>query len=163
MEYLDSNPNTSPSDAIKHFAEELEIDKQTKALVSEVDTVLLYRDQLRPLYGQKADIEHKLVLLNSEFDLEIMMEYPPGKRGNADQRKNKKIELQTNSTTYQKKIQELKELKEAIEVLETKLYEVETRAKNARKIVDTFNHYVSYILTCNKDDKRMKVNNNEVF
>ena len=58
IQFLDENPNASPNEVIKHFAEELQMDQQTKALVSEVDSVLLLKDELRPLYGEKRDIEH---------------------------------------------------------------------------------------------------------
>lgn len=165
IQFFDNNPDSDIGDAIEHFAEELQIDQQIEALVSEADSILLLRDQLRPLYGKKADIEHNLVLLNSEFDMEIMMEFPPGKKGNADQRKNKKIDLQTNSNSYQSKIKELRDLKADIEALETKVYETETKAKNARKIVDTFNHYVTYLLACIDDHRRskVKVTNNGIF
>ena len=165
QQYLEENPGIPPIKAVEHFAKEMQVIQQVNYLLEEVDKVLSIRKRLRPLYGQKSDIEGTMSILNSKFDMRIAVEFPTGKKGNAAQRKSRKIEMQESSESYQDSLKELQDIKEQIEVLEEEIYEIESRAKNARKIVDTFNTYAAFIhqYAANKESVSKYVDNTEAF
>ena len=62
-------------------------------------------------------------------------------------------------------MKDLEDLKSQIELVELKLYETESKAKNARKIVDTFNTYADAIhrYAENKDSVSKYVDNADAF
>lgn len=158
IEYMDQNPQVLPKDVIAHYAKDLEVNKQIDYLKNFVDKFLLLREQLRPLYGKKMDIEQSMTLLNSEFEMQVYAEYPP-KVGNEKQRKELKLKLQNGDNRYQTLQKELAEANEEIEKLKEELYVVQENAKNARRILETFNQYVSYILTCTTPGNSVPLNN----
>lgn len=168
IEYVDNNPQADMMEIVQHFADELEIDDQTKYLRNEVDHVLELRETLRPLYGKKADLEQKQALLNSDFDMEVMLEYPP-RKGSEKERKAMKQKLQEGSDDYQEQEKELGNIKEELSVQEEKMDEVQQRAKNARRLLETFTTYVNFILDLKQNPKRPQTeeesaaNNADVF
>lgn len=146
MEYMDENPGATPTEILKHFAEEMEVDLFLESMRLEVERVLEIREQLRPLYGKKMELEVEMANLNSEFEMEVMVKYPP-KKGSDKQRKAYKEELQKDSPAYQALQTELTAVKPEIEELEERRGDIEQEAKNARRLVETFNIYASYILS----------------
>jgi archaellum component FlaC len=145
MEYLDENPDAGIKEIINHFADKLEINEQIAYLKEEVEKVLEIRVQLRPLYAQKMDLDNQLLLLDSEFDMQVMVKYPP-RKGSDKERKAYKQELQQDSENYQAMQSKLTELKEEIESLEEEMEMVQQNAKNARKLVDLFNSYIGVLI-----------------
>jgi cell shape-determining protein MreC len=167
IEFLDENPNAGVKEIINHFAEQLNINDQIQYLKEEVEKVLEIRVHLRPLYAQKMEVDQELIMLDSEFDMEVMTEYPP-RKGSDKERKAYKQKLQQEHVEYQNLQQKLGELKEEIEQLEQEMDMVQQNAKNARKLVDLFNTYIgvllngglSALLTEHSEDKGNSSNTN---
>lgn len=161
IQYMDENPQAKPKDIIAHYAEALEVDEQIKFLLNEVGSVLLLRERLRPLYGKRMHAEQEMTLLNSQFDMDVMLKYPP-RKGTEKERKAYKLELQNNDTAYQEHQKVINEVKDEIEEIEEQLYEVQAKAKNARRITETFNNYVNFILSfSNGQSSSIQVNDDE--
>jgi hypothetical protein len=145
IEYMDNNPQATPKDVIGYFAETLEVDDQLNFLKVEVNKVLEIREMLRPLYGKKMNAESNLALLDSDFEMEVMMKYPP-RQGTDKDRKAYKLKLQSEHAEYQKIKAELDQCKDELSVLEEKMSDVQQSAKNARRILETFNHYMAFVI-----------------
>lgn len=145
MEYMDNNPQASARDVLGYFANQLEIDNQIHYVQVEVDKVLEIREQLRPLYGKKANTETNMALLNSDFEMEVAIKYPKGKGTDKD-RKALKLQLQKENADYAELNQIVSTIKEEIDQLESEIDEIETRAKNGRRILETFTQYMSFIM-----------------
>jgi chromosome segregation ATPase len=145
IQYMDENPQASVKEVLGHFATTLEIDSQASYLLQEVDEVLVLRDQLRPLYGQKAHIETSIALLDSEFEMDVMIKYPP-RQGTDKDRKAYKKELQSKHSDYLELAQKLEGYKEEIQTFENQMSDIQQRAKNARRVVESFNHYISFVM-----------------
>lgn len=160
IQYMDDNPQMDAKDVIAHYAGELEVDAQIDCIKNEVESVLLLREQLRPLYGKKMEASSQMAVLNSEFDMDVMQKYPK-KQGSPADRKNYKTELQNNSSQYQHHLKIVDEVKDTIEQLEEELYAVQEKAKNARRLLEAFNHYVSFILACTTPGAIVPVNRPE--
>jgi DNA repair exonuclease SbcCD ATPase subunit len=145
IEYLQNNPDASPVEVMTYFATYMEIDQQLKYIQKEIDAVIEIREELRPLYAEKLNLETNLALLESEFDMQVMVKYPP-REGSDKQRKAYKKELQMARPDYQEDIARVQKLKTSIEELEEKMSNVQQSAKNARRLVETFNTYVHFLL-----------------
>lgn len=145
IQYMDENPGISMKDVIGHFAEQYEVDMQQKYLLREVDDVLEIRDQLRPLYGEKANVETNLALIDSDLDMEVMLKYPP-RQGSDKERKAYKAELQKNHADHSALSSKLETIKNDLQELELKMGDVQQRAKNARRTLETFNHIAAFII-----------------
>lgn len=145
IQFMDENPQATMKTVIGHFAEQLEVDNQHQFILREVDHVLVIRDSLRPLYGEKADLEGKMMLLDSDFDMEVMMKYPP-RQGTDKDRKKYKQELQGNHSEYPRLAHELETVKERISLLEDQMGDIQQKAKNARRILETFQVYAQFIM-----------------
>lgn len=145
IEFMENNPELSTKQIVSHFAQELEIDHQIKCLQKEVDKVLELRDRLKPLYGKKLNTDVQLASLDSEFEMEVMIKYPP-RQGSDKERKAYKASLQAEHVDYQELSRGNEVVKEEIVELETQMADVQQRAKNARRLLETFNHYMSYII-----------------
>ncbi|PGQ88183.1 hypothetical protein [Priestia megaterium] len=146
-EYMDENPQASIKDIVTHLAITLDIDKQIDSVKNEVERVVLLRDQLRPLYGKKMEAERKIVILNSDFEMDVMIKYPKGK-GSQQERKEYKAQLQSDSEDYQEQLLIIEKTKDQIELLEDEKYEVEQRAKNGRSLTNLFKEALSFIREC---------------
>ena len=146
IEYMDQNPQATTQEIILHFAETLEIEEQLQSIKDEVDQVLLLREELRPLYGKKWNEEMSMTNLNSQFEMEVMLQFPKG-RGSEKDRKALRTELQKNSQAYQEHQAEIARLEEEIQKREYDMQTIEQRAKNARKLVDTFNQTLQFVLS----------------
>lgn len=162
IQYLDENPQAPTKEVITYFAKTLEIDNQIESVKKEVDNVLLLRGQLRPLYGKKMEAERKLTTLNSDFEADVMFKYPKGK-GSQKDRKDYKTKLQEDSEDYQESLKEIEDLKDEIEDLEEQMFEVQERAKNGRKLLDTFNECVAFILQYKSDSQKDKRESNHAM
>jgi hypothetical protein len=149
IEYMDNNPQATPKDVIGYFAEILEVDNQTKFLTSEINKVLEIREALRPLYGKKMNLDSNLALLDSDFEMDVMAKYPP-RQGTDKDRKAYKLKLQLENADYQKGKSELDQCKEEITLLEEKMADVQQNAKNARRILETFNHTMAFVIETSK-------------
>lgn len=160
IQYLDENPQAPTKEVIGYFANTLEIDTQIESVKKEVDNVLLLREQLRPLYGKKIEAERNITFLNSDFEADVMYKYPKGK-GSQKDRKDYKTQLQAENKDYQKNVQEIENLKDKIEDLEEQMFEVQERAKNGRKLLDTFNECVSFILQYKAESKHDEQESNK--
>lgn len=145
IQYLDENPGTSLKDVIGYFAEQLEVDTQLQYLSSEVDRVLEIRDQLRPLYGEKMNLEQQIMLIDSDLDMEVMIKYPP-RKGSDSERKAYKAELQGQHDDHPELSSKLEKAKDDIKELELLMSDVQQRGKNARRMLETFNHISAFIL-----------------
>jgi hypothetical protein len=161
IDYMDNNPQATPKDVIGHFAETLEVDNQTKFLTQEVNKVLEIREALRPLYGQKMNLESNLALMDSDYEMEVMAKYPP-RQGTDKDRKAYKLKLQLESDDYQQGKKELDKCKESISFLEEQMSDVQQNAKNARRILETFNHTMAFILNYHNGSHQL-VNTSNVF
>lgn len=146
IEYMDENPQAKTQEIIKHFAESFDIEEQLNFIKDEVEQILLLREELRPLYGKKWNEEMSITALNSQFEMEVMLKFPKG-RGSEKDRKALRADLQKDSTAYQHHQAEISRLEEEIQKREYDLQTVEQRAKNARKLVDTFNQTIQFILS----------------
>lgn len=149
IQYMDDNPQATVKDIIEHFAIELEVDTQLECLKREVDDTIRIREQLRPLYGKKAESDNQLALIDSELDMQVMIKYPP-RQGTDKDRKAYKKELQSNHPDYTSIAHQVDTYKEELQQFENQMSDVQQRAKNARRIMETFNHYVSFALEVNK-------------
>lgn len=145
IQYMDENPGISFKDVIGHFAEQYEVDTQLQYLLKEVDNVLVIRDQLRPLYGEKINHETAITLIDSDLDMEVMIKYPP-RKGSDSERKAYKAELQSQHADYPGLSAKLEKLKDDIKELELQMYDVQQRGKNARRALESFNHVAAFIL-----------------
>lgn len=145
IEYLDNNPNSTPAEVIGYFANELGADEQIKHLKTEIEKVQEIREVLRPLYGKKMNAESNIALFDSNFDMEVMMKYPP-RQGSEKERKQYKQELQAGDEDYTALKNLLDSTKEEIEKHELEMSDVQQKAKNARRILETFNSYMQFIL-----------------
>ena len=155
IEYMNANPQATNKDILIHFAEELELEEQIKILKSQVDEVSMIRDQLRPLYRQKFDNEHQITLMKSDFDMEVMLKYPP-RKGTEKERKAYMNELQENSEDFQALVNETDSLKEKITILEDSMSDIQQRGKNAGKVIDLFNSYVSMLSLLNNQPAQVQ-------
>lgn len=169
IEYMDNNPQATPRDVIGYFSTTMEIDEQIKNLKDEVEQVLVIREILRPLYGKKMNADSELALLDSEFEMEVMIQYPPRKGSDSD-RKALKAKLQTEHANYQKIKADLDTIKEEISMNESRMSDVQQKAKNARRLLETFNHYMAFVLnsssaiaTTSSIGTTMASNNQDVF
>lgn len=145
IQFMDENPRASFKDVIGHFAEQLEVDSQHQFLLREVDKVLEIRDQLRPLYGEKMNLEQNMALIDSELDMDVMIEYPPRKGTDAD-RKKLKQKLRDEHADYPGLTAKFEQTKEDIKTFESQMEDVQQRAKNARRVLETFNHTISFVM-----------------
>ncbi|MGG4438222.1 hypothetical protein AAXE64_27105 [Priestia megaterium] len=145
IEYMDMNPQATPKDVLAHFAEVLEVDDNIIHVNKEVDKVLEVRDQLRPLYAKKMDAEQHLALLNGDFDAKVMIKFPP-RQGSEKDRKAYKQELQKESEVFNDLSDKLNRLKDEVEVLEADMEDIQQRAKNGRRVLETFNGYMMFLL-----------------
>lgn len=145
IQYMDENPGASFKDVIGYFAEQYEVDQQHEYLFKEMDRVLEIRDLVRPLYGERANIETNLTLIDSDLDMNVMIKYPP-RQGTDKDRKKYKQELQAGHADYSELAKKLENIKDDISVLEQRMGDVQQRAKNARRTLETFNHIAAFIL-----------------
>ena len=144
IEYMDNNPQATPRDVLLHFAREMEIDQQLKYLKDEVDQVLAFREQLKPLYAQKSDLEKSLLVMKSNFEMEVMAIYPP-RKGTDKDRKAYMTKLQAEDANFTETEATLQEVKEKIQSLDERMQDFQTYAKNARRILETFNHQFAFL------------------
>jgi hypothetical protein len=145
IDYMDNNPQATPKDVIGYFAEMLEVNEQIENLKDETKKVLIIREVLRPLYGKKMNAESDLALLDSDFEMEVMIKYPP-RQGTDKDRKAYKSLLQSRHNDYQKVKDILEQCKEEISLHESEMADVQQKAKNARRLLETFNHYMAFVL-----------------
>lgn len=145
IEFMTENPEASPVEVIAHFATGMEMDVQIKSIQQEVDGVVETREELRPLYAEKMNLDTNLALLESDFDMQVMSKYPP-RQGSDKERKAFKKELQSAHPDYQEASAKVDKLKASIEELEEKMSNIQQSAKNARRIVETFNTIVQFVL-----------------
>jgi DNA repair exonuclease SbcCD ATPase subunit len=145
IEFMEANPEASPVEVIARFATEMEIDTQIANIQQEIRGVMELREELRPLYGEKMNLEANLALLESNFDMEVMVKYPP-RQGSDKERKAYKKELQQAHPDYQTDSAKAERLKASIEELEDKMSTIQQSAKNARRLVETFNTFVQFVL-----------------
>lgn len=144
IEYMDQNPQSSPIDVLRHFADEYQVDEQQENLRIEVEKVQEIREQLRPLYAEKMEKETQLTLMDSDFDMQVMIKYPP-RKGSDKERKSYKLELQEQDETFQTVRKEVEGLKEQILLLEEETGDIQQKAKNARRLLETFNNLISFL------------------
>lgn len=145
IEHMNQNPDASPIEVISQFATEQEIEKQLECVQKEIDQIVEIREELRPLYAEKMNLETNLALLESEFDMQVMVKYPP-RQGSDKERKAYKKELQMARPDYQEDSAKVQKLKTSIEELEEQMSNVQQSAKNARRILETFNTFVQFVL-----------------
>lgn len=157
MEYMQNNPDASPIDVMNYFAKELEIDKQIQCIRNEVDTIVTIREALRPLYGQKMNDEAEMALIDSEMEMKVMEKYPP-RHGSEKERKAYKRTLQKEDKGYRELDAKIQEVKDKITLLEEEMADVEQRAKNARRLLDTFNGHASLLISLNSSNKKLQLN-----
>lgn len=155
IEYMDENPEASFKDVIVHFGKELEVDQQLSYILNEVEDVLYCREKLRPLYAKKMKLDTELTLLDSVFDMEVMVAYPP-RQGSDKDRKAYKLKLQQEHEEYPSKSAEVETLKEEILVIETEMANKQQQAKNARRIIETYNQHVQFVLEMNRTSEPNK-------
>lgn len=145
IEYMEEHPDVDLKDVIKHFSEQMDIYNQLSYLHKEVDEVLELRSYLRPLYGKKMNLDSNLAILESDFEMQVFNKYPP-RQGSDKERKAYKKELQQASSDYKVASAELEKIKEEIGILEEKMSDTQQRAKNARRILETFNVYMQFLV-----------------
>jgi hypothetical protein len=150
VEYFNFNPHATAMQAIGYFEKELDITTNLQYIANEVRLVTTTRIDLRPLQGQKRDLNERMSYLVSDFAMDVAEKFPP-RQGTKEQRDQYLEELKAASLNYQKYSEQLNEVQERIIVLEDQLYEAETNAKNARRIVELFEAYVKFVTQFRKN------------
>jgi hypothetical protein len=140
IQFRDENPQLSPIEIIGHFETEMGIDEHMRNLDREMEDILEIRDLLKPLYIKKFELEEKMLKLDMDFGVQVIMKYPKG-QGTDKDRKAYRLQLHQEDETYSGYQKELNESKAQIKELEQSMSDVEKRAKNARGILQTFHGY----------------------
>jgi hypothetical protein len=150
VEYFSYNPQATSMQAIGYFEKEMNITENLQYIANEVRLVTAARTNLRPLQGQKRDIVEQMTYFTSDMAVDVELKYPP-RQGTKEDRDKYLKELQGKSTPYQNCVVMLNDTQEKIVVLEDQLYEAETNAKNARRILELFDAYVKFVTQFRKN------------
>jgi hypothetical protein len=150
VEYFSFNPLATAMQAIGYFEKEMNITQNLQHIANEVRLVTSARIDLRPLQGQKRDIIENMAYLTGDLAVEVELKYPP-RQGTKEQRDKYLEELKAASVPYQTNVQYLSGVQEKMVVLEDQLYEAETNAKNARRVVELFEAYVKFVTQFRKN------------
>lgn len=144
VEYFNYNPESSAKEAISYFEEQFEHSKQINALKVEADEVARIRSLLRPLFGEKADLNERIKYVVSDIEMEVYIQYPPRKGSDAE-RETLRNKLKKGNESFQSLNTQLKEVGRKIVELEDELDEVDRRAKNARRLTELLQAYILFI------------------
>lgn len=144
VEYFNFNPRATAMEAIGHMEKELDIGTQVQYIKDEVKTVTRLRLDIRPLQGQRRDIEEKMKYVISDLGVAVMLKYPPRQGTKEDRDKELEI-LKEASSDYRLLLGQLQQVTEQIAELETELYTMDQNAKNARRLVELFEAYVKFV------------------
>jgi predicted nucleic acid-binding Zn-ribbon protein len=143
-DFLSENKNASKQEIFSHFFNELDMQNQLLYIKTEVEKTKELSEKIRPVMLRKKDLEEKLKEISQEMEIEVASAYPP-RQGSEREREILRSKLKKESQTYQNLDAEYRAVSELIFNLEIELQEVQTKAKNARRISETFETILNYV------------------
>lgn len=146
LEFFQANPRANVTEAVKRFEEEFQVKHYTKVLNDELKSVQAIKNQVRPLYGERRDVDEKMRFILSEIEGEVFMEFPP-RKGSEAQRETMRNRLMKENVDYMALKADYRGLTERIDECEDKLKDIEMEAKTARRMLEVFQSYLGFITT----------------
>lgn len=146
VDYYRNNPNAKPMEAVSYFEEEFGISEQVRVLKIEAVEAHAIRKQLRPIFGERLVVEENMKYALSDMELEVYMEYPP-RQGTDAQRESMRNRLKKENVEYRELQTQFRALTDRINDIEDDYKELESKAKNARRLTELFQEYVAFINT----------------
>lgn len=146
LEFFQANPRANVTEAVKRFEEEFQVKHYTKVLNDELKSVQAIKNQARPLYAERRDVDEQMRFILSEIEGEIFMEYPP-RKGSEAQRDTMRNRLMKENVDYMELKARYRGLTERIDECEDKLKDIEMETKTARRMLDVFQSYLGFITT----------------
>ena len=142
--FLAQNKSATKEEIFSFLTKELDVDHHLQIVKKEVDESFKAQTELRPLINEKKGIEEKLRDLSWEMEVEVAAKYPP-RQGSDKDREMLRAKLKKDNAQYQALDKQFRDLSEEIFNSELNLDDIRSRAKNARKILETFDSILNYI------------------
>lgn len=144
LDYYRKNPTAKNIEVFSYFETEFEVPKNREILKNEVTELAALKQQLRPIYGKRLDVEERMRYALSDIEMDVFLEYPP-RQGSDAQREALRNKLKKENGEYMALNKEYKELTLQINELDDAYKDIENTAKNARRQLETFTAYAAFI------------------
>lgn len=144
LDYYRYNPNATPVEVMSYFEGEFEVAENTRRIKEEVAKNGELRAKLRPLYGQRLEVEEKMKYAISDMEMEVYLEYPP-RQGSDAQREALRNKLKKENMEYTELNGQFRALNITIGEIEDELKDIEQGAKNARRMLELFGYYIQFL------------------
>jgi uncharacterized protein YhaN len=149
LDYYRQHPNASAVEVVSYFEEEFDISTQVEIIKQEAVRAHQLRSQLRPLYGQRLEVDEKTKYVLSDIEMEVYLAYPP-RQGSEAQREAKRNEMKRINVEFIELHADFRGIANKIDALEDDYKEIEHKAKNARRLTELFGQYVAFITEYSK-------------
>lgn len=129
---------------VQQVQDMLEVGANITTAKEEVPKLRELQSQLGPLYGQVLDLSERRSYLDSDIEMEVMLEYPP-RKGSEAQREALRAKLRGENEEYLELQNQIQAKKQEIEDIKFDMTMVEQDAKNARRVIELATSYISTI------------------
>ena len=139
----------NPLAVIQEIESTLNVGKAMQRIQTEVQETMELNQSLRPLFGERTEVLEERAMLDSEIEMEVMIEYPPnkGSKANRDALRSK---LQAENPAYKEVATKLQNIDNEISDIQFRMTMIEQEAKNARRVIEMHTNYVNMVTTLMK-------------
>lgn len=142
LEELDASvPKNEIQNAV---AESLGLKDAVRDVREEVDLLAANRDKIIPLLRERMRLTEEMSYLESDFEMEVQLEYPP-RKGSEAQRDALRKKLRLESSEYVALNEELQQVESEISDVQFEKETIEQRAKNSRRLLELHGDFLKLI------------------
>jgi septal ring factor EnvC (AmiA/AmiB activator) len=143
-DFLSKHPDANKGETLSFFYRELDMDKQLRIIEKETNQFIGLQKEIRPHVLRKRELEEQIKEVAQAIEMEVAVAYPP-RQGTDRDREALRSKLKKENTEYQRLDKQVRDVNETLFSLELELSEVQSQAKNARRMIEVFNSIMQYL------------------